>query len=263
MPANASQPVALNGSCQVGNGPLRIIVLSGWFGCADAWSPLLDALDTEQASWLFFDYRGYGRSRHLRGDYSFEEVAADVLRLADSLGWDRFALVGHSMGGMAMQRVLLAAPHRVTRMLAVTAVPACGARMDAQRLASFTVAIDELAGRRFIIDYSTGKRLPAAWVERMAQQSWDNSTPAAFGGYLAQWATGDFSAAVAGNPVPVKVMVGEHDPSLNADLMQKTWLAWYPNASLEILPNAGHYPMNEIPVAFAASAQAFLLDQAA
>ena len=59
-------------------------------------------------------------------------------------------------------------------------------------------------------------------------------------------------------PVPVKVIVGEHDPDLNPAAMTATYLAWYPNASLEVMANAGHYPMNETPVALATSLQAFL-----
>jgi pimeloyl-ACP methyl ester carboxylesterase len=40
--------------------------------------------------------------------------------------------------------------------------------------------------------------------------------------------------------------------------MKATYLAWYPNASLEVMPNAGHYPMDETPVALATSIEAFL-----
>jgi pimeloyl-ACP methyl ester carboxylesterase len=53
---------------------------------------------------------------------------------------------------------------------------------------------------------------------------------------------------VHGNPVPVKVIVGEHDPALSAVVMEQTYLALYPNAELEVLANAGHYPMFETPV---------------
>jgi esterase len=252
----------LNGYRQVGNGPARIIALSGWFGCADAWTQMVECIDTEAESWVFFDYRGYGRSRHLQGAFTFEEVAGDVLRLADALGWQRFSLVGHSMGGMAMQRVLLAAPERVERMLAVTPVPACGARMDAQRLPLFTSAIDDIGKREFIINFSTGNRLPAPWVRQMARHSWENATQQAFAAYLAEWGTRGFADQVAGNTTPVRVMVGEHDPSLTAGLMTSTWLAWYPNASLETIANAGHYPMNETPLAFSAAATRYLAPQA-
>jgi pimeloyl-ACP methyl ester carboxylesterase len=58
--------------------------------------------------------------------------------------------------------------------------------------------------------------------------------------------------------VPVKVIVGAHDGALTADVMTATYLAWYPNASLEVMANAGHYPMNETPVALATSIEAFL-----
>src|SRR4051794_38129334 len=50
------------------------------------------------------------------GDYSMAEISADALALADELGWETFDLIGHSMGGMAVQRVLADAPDRVRRV---------------------------------------------------------------------------------------------------------------------------------------------------
>jgi pimeloyl-ACP methyl ester carboxylesterase len=40
--------------------------------------------------------------------------------------------------------------------------------------------------------------------------------------------------------------------------MRSTYLAWYPRSELEILENAGHYPMNEVPLALATSIESFL-----
>jgi esterase len=249
---------AMNGYVQVGHGPHKVMVMNGWFGESDDWLGVLGALDAQAFTFVLFDYRGYGRSKHLEGGFTFEESAGDVLRLADHLGWERFSLVGHSMGGAAMQRVLLAAPQRVDRMVAITAVPACSSRMDASRLAMFESAVTDLAKREFIINYSTGNRLPKAWVAQVARRSLDYSTPPAFAAYMEEWATNDFAQLVQGNPVPVKVIVGEFDPTLTAELMQATWLAWYPNAQLETLGNTGHYPMFEVPLALAASVQAYL-----
>jgi pimeloyl-ACP methyl ester carboxylesterase len=53
-------------------------------------------------------------------------------------------------------------------------------------------------------------------------------------------------------------VVGEHDPALGAPVMQQTFLEQYPNASLEVLPNAGHYSMFETPVALFTCAERFL-----
>lgn len=61
-----------------------------------------------------------------------------------------------------------------------------------------------------------------------------------------------------GNPVRVLVIVGEHDAALSAGLMRATWLACYPNATLGVMPNAGHYPVDETPVALATSVERFL-----
>jgi pimeloyl-ACP methyl ester carboxylesterase len=92
----------------------------------------------------------------------------------------------------------------------------------------------------------------------VVQHSLDNSTVPAFGAYLESWAREDFSDRVRGNPVPVKVIVGEHDPALSAQVMEQTYLALLPNAELEVLANAGHYPMFETPVALATVMEEFL-----
>ena len=52
--------------------------------------------------------------------------------------------------------------------------------------------------------------------------------------------------------------MGEHDPALSAAVMEQTWLVFYPNAELEVLANAGHYPMFETPAALVASIEGFL-----
>ncbi|MFL6683569.1 alpha/beta fold hydrolase [Paraburkholderia graminis] len=248
----------LNGFAQFGGGPHKVIALNGWFGSSADWNALTPALDPERFSYAFFDYRGYGLSRDKDGEFTFDEVASDVLALADHLGWQRFSLIGHSMGGMAMQRVMLAAPRRIVKMAGVSAVPACGSRMDDTRLAMFAAAIGDVTKRAGIIHFSTGSRLAARWSAHLAQQSARESRREAFAAYLPHWATGDFAAQVEGNPTPVKLFVGEHDPAITAELTARTWLTWYPNATVETLTNAGHYAMNEVPVALATALENWL-----
>ena len=80
----------------------------------------------------------------------------------------------------------------------------------------------------------------------------------AFEAYLTAWAKTDFVEAIRGNPVPVKVIVGEHDPALGADAAHATWLQHYPNCELFTMPNAGHYAPDETPVALATEIERFL-----
>jgi pimeloyl-ACP methyl ester carboxylesterase len=45
---------------------------------------------------------------------------------------------------------------------------------------------------------------------------------------------------------------------MTADVMEKTWRVFFPEAELTILPGAGHYPMFESPVVLATSIEEFL-----
>jgi len=146
----------------------------------------------------------------------------------------------------------------VRKLVAVTPVPASGVPFDEQGWQLFSSAAASAEARKGILNFSTGNRLSDAWLERMAAHSLAHSTPQAFGAYLNAWAKGDFSARIKGNQVPVLVVIGEHDAALNADAMRATYLQWYPNARLEVMANAGHYPMDETPVALATAVEKFL-----
>jgi len=235
----------------VGTGPVRVLALHGWFGSAHAWKPLADLLDPDHFSIAYLDYRGYGARLHETGEYTLDEIAADTLQLADELGWQRFHLMGHSMGGKAIVRTLVAAPERVGRLLAITPVPASAVPFDDATWALFSSAANDIGARRAIVDHSTGSRLSKRWIAALADHSWSQSTPQAFGAYLTAWAQTDFVAQAAGIDAAMHVVVGEHDPSLTAELMQATTMRWFPRAALEVMRGAGHYPAEETPIALA------------
>jgi pimeloyl-ACP methyl ester carboxylesterase len=241
-----------------GQGDHRVLVLHGWFGDASSWKPWLRHLDRSRFTYAFPDYRGYGARRGEPGDHTMAEIAADALGIADELGWERFSLLGHSMGGKAMQRVLADAPDRVVRMVGVSPVPAAAVPMDDDTSALFGGAADRPGNRRAIIDFTTGNRHTGVWLDAMVEHSLASSDRDAFAGYLDAWARTDFHEEIAGSEVPVKVIAGEHDPALSADVMRQTFLQWYPNAELEVMGGAGHYAMDETPIALATSVERFL-----
>jgi pimeloyl-ACP methyl ester carboxylesterase len=242
----------------LGDGPRKVLALHGWFGSATGWGPFADLVDGDRYSYAFLDHRGYGARRGEDGEHTIAEMAADGIAAADALGWSSFAVLGHSMGGSVMQRVLLDAGDRVTGLVGVSPVPATGVPFDEQSWQLFSGAAEKREARYAIIDLTTGGRLSSTWLDRMVQFSLDNSDTTAFGDYLRAWADTDFAAEVQGNPVPVSVVVGEHDPALGAPVMEQTFLQQYPNATLEVLPNAGHYAMFETPVALLTSVERFL-----
>jgi pimeloyl-ACP methyl ester carboxylesterase len=124
----------------------------------------------------------------------------------------------------------------------------------------FSGAADEPANRRAIIDLTTGNRLTGVWLDAMVRHSLDNSDRDAFADYLRAWAKTDFHTEIEGNPVAVKVIVGEHDPALGEATARATFAQWYPNHEIDVLANAGHYAMDETPVALAGSIERFLTE---
>jgi pimeloyl-ACP methyl ester carboxylesterase len=244
----------------VGSGEHRVLAVHGWFGSSGGWGSLPGYLDGSAYTYVFMDLRGYGSRKHVTGEFTVEESATDALALADELGWDRFSLIGHSMGGKIAHQVLLRAPDRVRGLVGVNPVPAAATPMDEQTWALFDGAAGNPANRAAIIDFTTGSRLTKSFIDQVVRHSMENSTVEAFGAYLLSWAKGDFSGEI-GPTVPVKVIVGETDPALSAAVMEQTWLRYFPAAELEILANAGHYPMFETPVALATSIERFLVAQ--
>lgn len=243
---------------RVGTGEHTVLVLHGWFGSSGSWQALLPHLDREAFSYVFLDYRGYGERRGETGRYTVAEAADDVLAAAGELGAERFSLLGHSMGGSVMQRVYADAPERVRALVGVSPVPASGVPFDEQSWALFSGAADSNGNRRAIIDFTTGNRLTGVWLDAMVRHSVENSDRDAFAAYLDAWARTDFHTEIEGAEVPLLVVAGRHDPALGADTMRATFGAWYPNLELEVFPDAGHYAMDESPVALAGTVERFL-----
>jgi pimeloyl-ACP methyl ester carboxylesterase len=242
----------------VGGGPHKVLALHGWFGSARGWGWLPELIDTQRFSYAFLDYRGYGDRLDVAGEYTLAEIAGDALAVADELGWDRFSLVGHSMGGIAAQQVLATAPGRVERLAGISPVPAGGVPFDEQGWALFSGAAEDPGNRRAIIDFTTGGRASGTWLDTMVAASQAGSTVAAFGAYLPAWARTDISARIAGSPIPALAIVGAHDPALGEQVMTGTWLEHYPNGRVEVLLDAGHYGMYESPVRLARLLDDFL-----
>jgi pimeloyl-ACP methyl ester carboxylesterase len=246
----------------IGSGKEGIIVLHGWFGDHTSFAPTFSCLDTDTFTYAFMDYRGYGASRDIVGEHTLEEIAGDAIALADHLGWDRFHVIGHSIGGKALQRVALDAPGRVKSGVAVTPVPASAPDLDADTEALLDGAADSDDNRRTILDFTTGNRLSGVWLDLKVKKSRETTTRDAYADYLVAWAKTGFEDEVKGLGTPVLILLGEHDPVYNPEAMEQTILAWLPKSRMAVIPNAGHYPMDETPVDMVTRMEAFMREYA-
>ena len=99
---------------KTGSGP-AVVLVQGAGVIGEGWRPQIDALK-DRYTVLWIDNRGIGQSVITSGGLRVEDMAADVLAVADVERLPEFHLVGHSMGGLIAQQVALTAPTRVVTM---------------------------------------------------------------------------------------------------------------------------------------------------
>lgn len=99
-----------------------VIALHGWLDNAATFSrlaPLLEGLRI-----VALDLPGHGHSDHrpAGATYNIWDYAHDVLQAAEQLGWQRFSLLGHSMGAIVSVLLAGAMPARVARLALIDGV---------------------------------------------------------------------------------------------------------------------------------------------
>lgn len=110
-------------------GGLPVLALHGWLDNAASFTALAAELD-QAVELVAIDLPGHGHSDWLPAGpqaYSLASAAGHVLAIADALGWQRFALMGHSMGAAIASLVAALAPERVLGLVSIDALGALSA----------------------------------------------------------------------------------------------------------------------------------------
>jgi pimeloyl-ACP methyl ester carboxylesterase len=95
-----------------------ILAMHGWLDNANSFFPLA-ALLGQSYRLVSVDLPGHGLSDHrpAGASYAFADWVAPALGIADALGWDRFILLGHSMGAGIASLVAGAFPDRIQALI--------------------------------------------------------------------------------------------------------------------------------------------------
>jgi pimeloyl-ACP methyl ester carboxylesterase len=257
-----NQSMELIGHKLIGSGKEKVLVMHHWLSDSSSYDPLLPYLDTENFTYLLVDLRGYGRSKGLRGKYTVEEASSDAIRLVNSLSWDKFHVIGHSMSGMIAQKIALDNFSRVKSVVAITPVPACGSPGPEETMVFLEkAALDNVDNAIGCVHMLTSGRYTNLFAKNMVNYWHNCSIGEARVGYLNMFSNTDFSTSVNGLTTPMLVIYCEHDMEGIEAFMQNTFQKWYPNAKLECCKGSGHFPMQETPVSLGSSIERFLLAQ--
>jgi len=103
-----------------GSGP-PILLIAGMSSDSKSWQFILKKL-AKHYTLIIFDNRGCGRSDQ-KGEFSLSQLAEDAVALVEMLGYEKLHLIGHSMGGMIAQELVLAHPDRIDKLVLASTSP--------------------------------------------------------------------------------------------------------------------------------------------
>lgn len=235
-----------------GSGRKTVILLHEWLGDHNNWRPVLPYLSAG-TRWVVADFRGYGWSSRLKGDYTLDEAASDALALADHLGCGKFHLVGHSMGALVAQAVAARRASRLSSLTLVCPVPATGFKADATKLAAMRQVAK--GGTKTLLEAvhaRTGNRLGEGFAQAKARIAKRAASPEVKEAYLELFTGSDISDEVTGLEMPVRLICGRHDlPFYQMAAQKKRFARWCANLDCVEIAEAGHYPPLETPALLA------------
>jgi pimeloyl-ACP methyl ester carboxylesterase len=244
-------------SRRAGRGEVLVLV-HGYLGGSRQWAEQIDRF-AARFEVVAVDLAGYGEARDRDAPEAIADHALAVLATLDTLGVDRFHLLGHSMGGMVAQEIVHAAPRRVARLVLYGTGPqgSIPGRFETMARSRERLAEDgaEPTARRICATWLLEREASAAYPA-LAALAASAGLQAARAGLVAMegW---DGSERLATIRAPTLVLWGEHDRSYRWSEIERLWRG-IPGASLAVLPHCAHALHLERPALFHALVDEFL-----
>jgi pimeloyl-ACP methyl ester carboxylesterase len=223
-----------------GSGP-PVVLIHGFPLSRTMWRPQVAAL-RDRFTVITPDLRGFGDSDVPAGSVTMDTYAADVLRLLDALGHQRFILGGLSMGGYVAFRIVAQAPARVRALIIADSRATPDTDEGRQRRYAAITRIRGEGPEGFLREFI----VPLLGASTKAQRPQVAETLRQLTG-----------APPAPSLISALVVVGEEDtviPRAESEEM----VSRLPHARLATIPAAGHLPNLEMPEAFNRVVREFL-----
>jgi pimeloyl-ACP methyl ester carboxylesterase len=238
-----------------GGGP-TLLFHPGFSNSLDLWNWLVRELAPTRRC-ITFDPRGHGASDKPDSEYTLEELARDVLALAETLDLRDLTLVGHSVGGAVTLQAVLDHDddRRIARLVLVGPALPTYLRAEDEAFGTSPETFDGL--RAGVVDNWIPTQLATAKIfyhqtdddtaRWLAEQTLSMPVHIAEK-YFSQLPTIDFRDRLAEVLIPVLVLWGAHD-----QLADPRWAGWFrdrnlPGWRVETLEQSGHGAMVDEPV---------------
>ena len=231
----------------LGSGP-AVVLVHGFTGDIErSWinTGVLANLSTDHRV-LAFDLRGHGHSGKPHDPRAYDEIGLDVIRLLDHTGVKRAHVVGYSLGGIIIAKLLTTHPERFTSALIGGAAyrRSRSARADRENEAA---AREVEAGiyRALIVSTAATDEPPPgeeAVLARSREIAGSNDVRAHAALMRARRALLVSDAEIAAVRVPTLALVGGADPALlRVQAMREFWQ----DLHVQVVPGATHPTVHE------------------
>ncbi|CAN5287802.1 alpha/beta hydrolase [soil metagenome] len=255
---------------EAGRGGRPLLLVHGFTGAKEDFGDWLDRFAAEGWWVVAPDLRGHGASPcpDEESAYSLGAFAGDLVALVDRLGWDRFCLLGHSMGGMIAQELVLGPGDRVERLVLMDTHHGPAEGLDAETVA-FGVAVVRDQGLPALLALLAELPRPAPApsevrlrANRVGYAEWADQkihacSPAMYAAMALELTSrADRLAELASVSAPTQVVVGAEDHAFlgAAHRMAES----VPGATLAVILDAAHSPQFENPDAWWQAVAPFL-----
>jgi proline iminopeptidase len=249
-----------------------VLVIHGGLGLDHTYMRALDRL-SDVAELIYVDVRANGRSpRDGVATMTLESIADELDALRAELGFERWTVLGHSFGSFIALTYAIRFPERLAGLIVVASAPSfehAGAIIDEVNKRGQPAAAAALLAALGTAPASDAQ-FGEVWQQILPLyfHNWNPRHGAAFArtAYSAPGyergntllATYNVRAALETIRAPTLVLAGDDDVITPADLCSAVLAKSIPQAQLSVIPETGHFPHLETPVAFDAEVRAWL-----
>lgn len=242
-----------------------VIFLHGFPASSQLWHGVVREMP-EGHRVVVVDLLGFGKSdRPALASLSATAHADRLKLLMDDLGIDAACIVGHGMGGAIAQAIALNAPSRVTRLCLVNSTAFDAWPRGAARIARVLAAVPALgraAGAPLLAGLVHGSLLKGFADEQSGRHALDNYLRAftmrlGVDALVSQLrAVNDATVTGLGARLgeitqPTSIVWGARDPWLDLRVGERL-RDTIPGATLDVIPDAGHFSPEDAPALVAA-----------
>ncbi len=231
-----------------------VLFLHGIGGGHLAFAPQLETFAAAGYCAVAWDMPGYGHSDPIE-PYTFKGLAERCIALIEALAARRgqqVTLVGHSMGGMVAQEVLVRRPELIQNLVLCGTSAAFGransdwqSQFIGQRMAPILAGQTMAELARQLVPAMAGPRaLPEGL--RLAEHCMAGVNPGTYRRALEALVTFDRRTELASVSVPTLLIAGENDPNAPPEVMRKM-ADRITDSQFRIMPGIGHLMNLEAP----------------